>query len=90
MQASGPADRWSFAALRTRFGVTATLAESEEEYLALIERLARDTAWAAELHGLVAQRLLDSPVWDADAHVRGMEATYDRMLAGCGVTVGVP
>jgi predicted O-linked N-acetylglucosamine transferase (SPINDLY family) len=73
-------------ALLTRFGVTATLAESEEEYLALIERLAGDPAWAAELRGLVAQRLLDSPVWDADAHVRGMEAAYG-MLAGCGVTV---
>lgn len=74
-------------ALLTRFGVTGTIADSEETYLAIIERLAGDPAWAAEVRALVAQRMLDSPVWDADAHVRGLEAAYDRMLAGRGVKV---
>ncbi|MBK8742498.1 MAG: tetratricopeptide repeat protein [Betaproteobacteria bacterium] len=77
-------------ALLTRFGLTGTIAADAEDYLALIERLAGDPCGPREVRGLVAQRLLDSPVWDANAHVQGLEAAYDQMLAGCGVTLGVP
>ena len=73
-------------ALLSRFGVTGTIARDEDEYVRLVDRLARDPHWAAQLRGLIAQRLVDSPVWNADAHVRGLEAAYDQMLAERGVS----
>lgn len=75
-------------ALLSRFGVTATIARDEDAYIRIAERLARDPQWTLQVRALIAQRLVDSPVWDADAHVRGLEAAYDRMLAECGVIAG--
>jgi predicted O-linked N-acetylglucosamine transferase (SPINDLY family) len=74
-------------ALLSRFGVTATIARNEEEYVRIVERLACERPWSAQVRSLIAQRLVDSPVWDADAYVRGLEAAYDRMLAERGVAV---
>lgn len=75
-------------ALLSRFGVTETIARDEDEYVRMVDRLARDPQWATDVRGVIAQRLVDSPVWNADAHVRGLEAAYDQMLAERGVNAG--
>jgi protein O-GlcNAc transferase len=77
-------------ALLSRLGVTETIARDEDEFVRIVDRLARDPSWAAELRGLIAQRLVDSPVWNTAANVRGLEAAYDQMLAERGVTAGNP
>ena len=73
-------------ALLTRFGLTETIALDEDEYIRIVARLASDQNWAAQVRGLIAQRLVDSPVWNTDAHVRGLEAAFERMLTERGVT----
>jgi protein O-GlcNAc transferase len=75
-------------ALLSRFGVTETIAYDEVDYVSLVCRLARDPEWATHLRERIRQRLVDSPVWNADANVRGLETACDQMLAEHGIPVG--
>jgi predicted O-linked N-acetylglucosamine transferase (SPINDLY family) len=70
--------------LLSRFGVAMTIACDEDEYAGIVERLNHDPQWAAQVRAAIAQRLVDSPVWDSALHVRGLEAAFDQMLAERG------
>ncbi|MEO8132711.1 MAG: tetratricopeptide repeat protein [Betaproteobacteria bacterium] len=74
--------------LLTRFGVTDTIAGDDDAYVEAVRRIARDSTWAADLRGRIRRQLVDSPVWDASAQVRHLEAAYTAMLAGARPTAG--
>lgn len=74
--------------LLSRFGTTETIARSEDDYVSLVVRLAEDQNWSGALRNRIAERRAGSPVWDAAAHVRGLEAAYEQMLAEKNVTAG--
>ena len=75
-------------ALLSRFGTPETLAYSDDHYVSTIARLAEDGVWREEVRGRIAGLLNDSPVWDVDHQVRGVEAAYERMLAATHAASG--
>ena len=75
-------------ALLSRFGTSETVARTEDDYVSLVVRLAEDKEWAAALRTRIADARARSLVWDAAAHVRGLEAAYEQMLAEKSVTGG--
>ena len=76
-------------ALLSRFGANETVARTEDEYVSLVSRLAEDKEWAAGLRSSIAEARACSPVRDAAAHVRGLEAAYKQMLAEQNVMAGM-
>ena len=74
-------------ALLTRFGITDTIARSEDEYVDLVARIANDSAFAADLRRRIEGLRADSPALDAEAQVRNVEATYERMLSDHSIAI---
>ena len=74
------AERMSWSLL-AHLGVTETAARSDEEYVAIACRLARDVPWRAAVASAIATRLPQSGVADLDRYVRSLEAAYERALA---------
>lgn len=62
-------------------GVTRTVAHSGSEYVDIAVRLARDSAFAAEVRDAIRAGLTSSPLVDMDAHARHLEAAYLEALA---------
>jgi predicted O-linked N-acetylglucosamine transferase (SPINDLY family) len=69
---------WSLLA---HLGVTETAARSDEEYVEIACRLARDVPWRAAIASAIATRLPESGLGDLDRYVRSLEDVYERALA---------
>ncbi len=67
--------------LLAHLGVTETVAHSDEEYVALACRIARDAPWRASVAAAIAARLPASGLADPARHARSLEAAYLRALA---------
>jgi predicted O-linked N-acetylglucosamine transferase (SPINDLY family) len=62
-------------------GVTATVAETGREYVETAVRLAEDAAFAADVRAAIRSGLAHSPLTDAVAHTRALEAAYVEALS---------
>jgi predicted O-linked N-acetylglucosamine transferase (SPINDLY family) len=69
---------WSLLA---HLGVTDTAARSDEDYVAIACRIARDSAWRAELAAAIRDKLPASGLADFDRYVRSLEDAYERAVA---------
>jgi predicted O-linked N-acetylglucosamine transferase (SPINDLY family) len=74
------AERTSYSIL-VNLGVTATIAESGSEYVAIAERLATDPAFMREVRAAIDAGLRQSTLTDALAHTRSLERAYVAALA---------
>jgi predicted O-linked N-acetylglucosamine transferase (SPINDLY family) len=68
-------------ALLQRFGITDSIAGDEDEYLELVDRLACDPEWAANLRQRIRAASASSPAWNSESLVRNLESTFFAMLA---------
>ena len=71
------AERMSYSLL-AHLGVTETVARSDDEYVAIACRLARDAAWRAAISEAIAAKLPQSGLGDFDRYTRSLEAAYER------------
>jgi predicted O-linked N-acetylglucosamine transferase (SPINDLY family) len=67
------------ASFLTVLGLEHLVARSVDEYVEIAASVAGRPAWLAELRGTLRDRLLASPVGDARAYTREVEATYRRL-----------
>jgi protein O-GlcNAc transferase len=67
------------ASLLTRVGLPALIAASEADYLEIAARLAADRDQLQALRTGLRARLAASPLGDATAHTRAIEACYQRL-----------
>ena len=74
------AERMSWSLL-AHLGVTETAAHTDEEYVEIACRLARDVPWRAAIASAIATRLPESGLADLDRYVRTLENAYERALA---------
>jgi predicted O-linked N-acetylglucosamine transferase (SPINDLY family) len=70
--------RGSYSILRT-LGAPELIADSEDDYVAVNVRLARDADWRARLRSTLRGRLEASPLMDAPRFVADLEAGYRSM-----------
>jgi len=63
----------------TTVGLTDWIADTQEAYIDLAVQHASDIAQLANLRKSLRDRIAESPLCDAEAHVRGMEAAYLTM-----------
>lgn len=61
-------------------GVTATIARSEQEYLAIAKRLATDAAFRTQVRAEIRHGMAQSALVDMVAHTRMLEDAYRRAL----------
>lgn len=73
-------ERTSYSIL-SNLGVTATIAQSGGDYVAIAVRLAADPAFRAEVRAAIAAGLTDSALTNMTAHTRHLEAAYRTALA---------
>ncbi len=74
------AERTSYSIL-ANLGVTATVAESGSEYVAIAERLATDAGFMREVRAAIRTGLSQSALTDMPAHTRALERAYAVALA---------
>ncbi len=74
------AERIGYSIL-THLGVTATIAHSDDEYVAIACRLANDRAWRDAIAADIVAALPRSGLADADRYTRSLEDAYERALA---------
>ena len=74
------AERTSYSIL-VNLGVTATIAETGGDYVALAVRLATDVAFMRAVRERIAAGIRQSPLTGMEAHVRHLEAAYVEALA---------
>lgn len=74
------AERMTFSLL-AHLGVTATIAQDDDQYVAIARRLALDQAWRDEIAAAIAEALPRSGLADADRYTRSLEDAYERALA---------
>jgi protein O-GlcNAc transferase len=74
------AERMTYSLL-AHLGVVATVARSDDEYVAIACRLAQDGAWRASIAAAIAERLPQSGLADLDRYARSLEAAYERAVA---------
>ena len=76
-------------------GLKELAAQTPEQYVALATRLAGELSWLQELRSTLRQRMLSSPLMDANRFARNMEQAYrqvwrrwcrDATQRFCGVT----
>ncbi len=60
----------------SNLGVTATIANSEQEFVDIAVQLARDAAFRARVRQDICRGHLDSPLVNMDAHTRNLEDAY--------------
>ena len=72
-------ERTSYSIL-TNVGVTATIARSEQEFVDIAVRLARDAAFRAGVTQAIRRGLADSPLVNMDDHTRHLEGAYREAL----------
>jgi predicted O-linked N-acetylglucosamine transferase (SPINDLY family) len=73
-------ERTSYSIL-SNLGVTATIAQTPDEYIAIACRLARDSTFMAAVRAAIAAGLAVSPLGDAVGHMRALERAYLAALA---------
>jgi len=64
----------------TNLGVTATIAHSEQEFVDIAVRLARDAAFRTGVTQAIRRGLAGSPLVNMDAHTRHLENAYREAL----------
>jgi predicted O-linked N-acetylglucosamine transferase (SPINDLY family) len=74
-------------ALLRRYGVTATIARNEDEYVDLVVRLAEDHGWTQVLRQRIRDAGNASAVWDSEARTRALEASFEDMLVEQGIRI---
>ena len=62
----------------TNLGATATIAHSEQEFVDIAVRLARDAAFRSSVTQAIVRGLADSPLVNMDAHTRHLEDAYRK------------
>jgi predicted O-linked N-acetylglucosamine transferase (SPINDLY family) len=67
------------ASLLTSVGLSDLIASSTEEFVEVAKRLAADPARLAQLRAGMRERLRRSPLLDAPAFARNLEARYRRI-----------
>jgi predicted O-linked N-acetylglucosamine transferase (SPINDLY family)/ADP-heptose:LPS heptosyltransferase len=67
------------ASIMTTVGLGEMIAQSEDDYVTIAARLARDLDHLAELRAAMRERLRASPLCDAPGFARAMEAAYRDM-----------
>jgi predicted O-linked N-acetylglucosamine transferase (SPINDLY family) len=72
-------ERTSYSIL-TNLGVTDTIAHSEQEFVDIAVRLARDAAFRTSVTQAIRRGLADSPLVNMDAHTRHLEGAYREAL----------
>lgn len=77
-------ERSSFSILKN-LGVAETIAQSGQEYVEIVARLATDGAFRAAVRGKILAGLTESPLVDMDSHTRNLEAAYLQALGEKGV-----
>jgi predicted O-linked N-acetylglucosamine transferase (SPINDLY family) len=76
-------ERTSYSILNN-LGVTATIANNEQEYVAIARRLANDDAFHETVVGEIKRGLAQSVLVDMDGHTRNLEAAYRAALSQVG------
>ena len=74
------AERMTYSLL-AHLGVTDTVADSDEDYVAIACRLAGDPSWRASVSAAIAARLPSSGLADLDRYTRSLEDAYERAVA---------
>jgi predicted O-linked N-acetylglucosamine transferase (SPINDLY family) len=74
------AERMTYSLL-AHVGVTDTVAESDEDYVAIACRLAGDPSWRASIAAAIAARLPSSGLADLHRYARSLEDAYERAVA---------
>jgi predicted O-linked N-acetylglucosamine transferase (SPINDLY family) len=74
------AERMTYSLL-AHLGVTDTVAESDEQYVAIACRLAQDAAWRSSVAHAIETKLPQSGLDDLDRYTRSLEAAYERAVA---------
>lgn len=74
------AERVSYSLL-VHLGVTDTAAQSDDDYVAIACRLAREPAWRKCVGEAISARLPSSGLADANRYAKSLEAAYERALA---------
>lgn len=77
-------ERSSFSILNN-LGVTETIAQSGQEYVEIVSRLATDSSFYSAVRAKIQAGLAQSPLVDMDGHTRNLEAAYIRALREKGV-----
>ncbi|OGT03409.1 MAG: hypothetical protein A3F73_12590 [Gallionellales bacterium RIFCSPLOWO2_12_FULL_59_22] len=73
-------ERSSFSILKN-LGVTETIAQSGQEYVEIVSRLAADGLFCAAVKEKIQAGLAQSPLVDMDSHARNLEAAYIQALS---------
>ncbi|MGH8713689.1 MAG: hypothetical protein ACREYB_06760, partial [Casimicrobiaceae bacterium] len=73
------AERMGYSIL-THLGVTATIAHSDDDYVAIACRLAQDRAWRDTIVAEIVEALPRSGLADLDRYTRSLESAYERAL----------
>lgn len=79
-------ERTSYSILKN-LGVSATIAHSEHEFVAIAVRLSRDVAFRTSVKQAIRRGLGDSPLVDMDAHTRHLEAVYRKVGPGRDLSI---
>ena len=74
------AERMTYSLL-AHLGVTATVADNDDDYVAIAVRLARDRPWRDAVAAEILAALPVSGLADADRYTRSLESAYERALA---------
>ncbi len=74
------AERMGYSILM-HLGLTQTIAQTDDAYVELAVRLARDRAFRDDVRAAVAVAMRDPAVTDPVRYARALEAAYDRALA---------
>lgn len=77
-------ERSSFSILRN-LGVTDTIAQSGQEYIEIVARLATDQSFNSAVRKKILAGLVQSSLVDMNAHTRNLEAAYMQALEEKGV-----
>ncbi len=77
---SRPSERMGYSILM-HLGLTQTIAQSDDGYVDLALRLARDRAFREEMRAAVAAAMRDPAATDSVRYARALEAAYDHALA---------
>jgi predicted O-linked N-acetylglucosamine transferase (SPINDLY family) len=74
------AERMSYSLL-AHLGVTDTVAHSDEDYVAIACRLARDAPWRRDIASAISDRMATAAIADPVRYARSLETGYRRALA---------
>lgn len=78
------AERMTYSLL-AHLGVTATVAQNDDDYVAIACRLARDRSWRDAVAAEIVAALPRSGLADLDRYTRNLESAYQRAMTLAGV-----